>query len=301
MGAPPGWHPVGVTEQTVLPPAGWYPDPWDAASQRYWDGRAWTPGVAPAVVEGPAPAGDASPAAGVVGPPRGRWGWGDVGWTSLATALLVLLPTIGLVVWVVASGATEVDLTSTGGAWLVVGLQLLMWAGLAGWPLWAGRRKGPGWRQSYGFVVSGRALLIGLGGGVVLFFGMTALDVVVSVAFDIEISSAAAEMVDQMRAATAAFTVLLVMIALGAPFVEELSFRGLLWGAVVKRGASPWVATAIAAVPFAVIHFEPVRLLSLLYAGLLLGVIRHFGGLGSAMLAHATVNSTAAVLLSLSG
>jgi membrane protease YdiL (CAAX protease family) len=224
-----------------------------------------------------------------------------VGWTSLLTAVLVLVPTGGLVVWVLVSGATELDFASTGGAWLVVGLQLVMWAGMAGWPLWAARRKGPGWRASYGFVASGRAVLVGLVGGVVLFFGMTALDVIVSALFDIQINSAAADMVDQLRSVTAAFTVLLVMIAVGAPFVEELSFRGLLWGAVVKRGASPWVATLVAAVPFAVIHFEPARLLSLLYAGVLLGVIRHYGGLGSSMLAHATVNSTAAILLAFSG
>jgi membrane protease YdiL (CAAX protease family) len=282
-----------------MPPAGWYPDPWDPSGRRYWDGLAWTAGVAPAAV--PAQPSEVRPAARVTGPPEGRWGWGDVGWTSLATAVLVLLPTVGLVVWVLASGATALDLSSVGGAWLVVALQLLMWLGMAGWPLWAGSRKGPGWRRSYGFVVSGRALALGLGGGILLFFGMTALDVIVSVVFDIQIDSAAAEMVDQLRSVTAAFTVLLVMIALGAPFVEELSFRGLLWGAVVKRGASPWLATAIAAVPFAVIHFEPARIVSLLYAGVLLGVIRHFGGLGSAMLAHATVNSTAAVLLALSG
>jgi membrane protease YdiL (CAAX protease family) len=292
-----------MTEQTVLPPAGWYPDPWDGASQRYWDGQTWTSGVAPLAPQ-PAGAGASAPAAsesGVVGPPRGRWGWGDVGWTSLLTAALVLLPTGGLVVWVLVSGATGLDFASTGGAWLVVGLQLLMWVGMAGWPLWAGRRKGPGWRGSYGFVASGRAVLIGLVGGVVLFFGMTVLDVIVSTLFDIQINSAAADMVDQLRSVTAAFTVLLVMIAVGAPFVEELSFRGLLWGAVVKRGASPWLATLVAAVPFAVIHFEPARLLSLLYAGVLLGVIRHYGGLGSSMLAHATVNSTAAILLAFTG
>ncbi len=25
-----------------LPPAGWYPDPWQQAPQRWWDGRVWT-------------------------------------------------------------------------------------------------------------------------------------------------------------------------------------------------------------------------------------------------------------------
>jgi hypothetical protein len=28
------------------PAAGWYPDPWRQAPQRYWDGRAWTPHTA---------------------------------------------------------------------------------------------------------------------------------------------------------------------------------------------------------------------------------------------------------------
>jgi len=38
----------------MLPtPAGWFPDPWNSAAVRFWDGRAWTghtawPGPAPA-------------------------------------------------------------------------------------------------------------------------------------------------------------------------------------------------------------------------------------------------------------
>jgi len=36
-----------------LPPAGWYPDPDDAALQRYWDGEQWTGDRTPAT---PAPA-----------------------------------------------------------------------------------------------------------------------------------------------------------------------------------------------------------------------------------------------------
>lgn len=277
---------------TTLPPAGWYPDPYDPRYQRYWDG-AWTEHVAPATT------GPASPAvrSGVVGPPTGRWGWGDVGWTTLATVVLVLASAFGLIVWILGSGATELDTGSATYAWLIVASQLTMWLGMAGWPLLAARRKGDGWRRSYGFVLSWRAAGIGLGGGVVLFFGMTALDLLVSSLINGEISSAAADTVTEISQQRLAFALMLVMIALGAPFVEELAFRGLLWGAVAKRGASPWFATLVAAVPFAVIHFEPMRIVSLVFAGLLLGVIRHFGGLGSSMLAHATVNSTAALLL----
>jgi membrane protease YdiL (CAAX protease family) len=87
-----------------------------------------------------------------------------------------------------------------------------------------------------------------------------------------------------------AYALFLALIAFGAPFVEEISFRGLIWGAVAKRGWSPWLATVVAAVPFALIHFEPIRIAALLAAGLLLGVIRQFGGLGASMLAHAVVN-----------
>ena len=38
-------------------PPGWYPDPQDAAAQRYWDGAAWTPQTAPGQPP-PAPSGD---------------------------------------------------------------------------------------------------------------------------------------------------------------------------------------------------------------------------------------------------
>lgn len=290
-----------MTDLVPGPPPGWYPDPTDPRNLRYWDAR-WTEFVAPAAPPGyppaaPLPGSEPAVAGGVVGPPRGRWGWGDVGWTTLLTAALVIVPTILMVVWLISSGATQFDFGTTSGAWIVVLLQIVMWLGMAGWPLYAGTRKGPGWRDSYGFVVSWRAVGIGLAGGVVLFLGMTALDVAMSALLGSEITSTAADTAEAMSKVTSAYATLLVMIAVGAPFVEELAFRGLLWGAVAKRGASPWLATLIAAVPFAVIHFEPMRLVSLVFAGVLLGVIRHFGGLGSSMLAHATVNTTSVLLL----
>ncbi len=41
---------------TATPPPGWYPDPGGSASQRWWDGRAWTPRLQPAgTPTGPGP------------------------------------------------------------------------------------------------------------------------------------------------------------------------------------------------------------------------------------------------------
>ena len=58
-----------------------------------------------------------------------------------------------------------------------------------------------------------------------------------------------------------AYGIFLLFIALGAPFVEEIAFRGLLWGAIVKRGWSPWLATVgFGCGLSALIHFEPLRM-----------------------------------------
>jgi uncharacterized protein len=108
---------------------------------------------------------------------------------------------------------------------------------------------------------------------------------------DEEVTSAGADAAESMTGSTVAFVLFLLLIAVGAPFVEEIAFRGLVWGAVVKRGWSPWLATVIAGVPFALLHVEPLRVAPLLAAGIVLGVVRQYAGLGAAMLAHAVVNT----------
>src|SRR5215210_7112231 len=57
-------HSAGGLEGSAAahPPAGWYPDPYDAERTRYWDGGAWSEHTAPAA--GRPPSGDGSPAAG---------------------------------------------------------------------------------------------------------------------------------------------------------------------------------------------------------------------------------------------
>jgi len=94
-----------------------------------------------------------------------------------------------------------------------------------------------------------------------------------------------------------AYIVFLVFIAVGAPFVEEISFRGLLWGAIVKKGWSPWLATSVSAVAFGLFHFEPLRLVALIAAGFVLGSVRHYAGLAASMLSHAVVNTVGVVFL----
>jgi membrane protease YdiL (CAAX protease family) len=182
-------------------------------------------------------------------------------------------------------------------AWMLVLTQGLVMAGLAGWPLIAGRWKGPGWRRSFGFVVNKRAWLIGGLGGIATFLVLLVLTAISSVVLGEEVDSAAAEVVSGMSDVTLAYAVFLAFIAIGAPFVEEISFRGLLWGAIVKKGWSPWLATSVSAVAFGLFHFEPMRLVALIAAGVVLGAVRHYAGLGASMFSHAIVNTIGVIAL----
>jgi len=98
----------------------------------------------------------------------------------------------------------------------------------------------------------------------------------------------------------AGFFVIAVFTVVGAPFFEELYFRGVLLRALARLfgRAGGWVGPALAIVVtglvFALFHFEALQ-----YAGLaLFGIILSFvsyrtGRLGMNMVAHATFNLTA--------
>jgi membrane protease YdiL (CAAX protease family) len=79
---------------------------------------------------------------------------------------------------------------------------------------------------------------------------------------------------------------------------EELAFRGLLFGALQRRGVGAFWTIVITAVVFAAFHFEPTRFFVLLAPGLVFGFVRwKTGSLGAAMVAHGVNNAPAAVFL----
>jgi membrane protease YdiL (CAAX protease family) len=93
----------------------------------------------------------------------------------------------------------------------------------------------------------------------------------------------------------------LAVLALAAPFVEELHFRGAWWSALRRRGLGGWPTLLLTAALFAVIHLEPARVALLFAAGLAAGYVRMVTDrLGPAIVAHMLVNGIAVVgLLSL--
>jgi membrane protease YdiL (CAAX protease family) len=97
--------------------------------------------------------------------------------------------------------------------------------------------------------------------------------------------------------------VLALWIWLGAPFCEEIMFRGMVWGALERRATSlrltrfawlgnKWVVLVVTAVLFALWHREGWRFVVLVWGGLAIGIARmRSGSVASSTVAH-SVNNT---------
>jgi uncharacterized protein len=208
---------------------------------------------------------------------------------------------VALVGFVVLSFGVSVALIALGVDPITAGIVAtpVGWLALAGWPLLMTVRRGNGPRSDLAWRFRPVDLGIGaLGGVVVLVAAMVFVLVYVQLTGDSPTSSlgvAAGE-------AHADWQVLaLAALALGAPFVEELHFRGVWWSALRRRGLGGWSTLLLTAALFAVTHLEPTRVALLFAAGLAAGYVRMVTDrLGPAIVAHLLINGIAVIgLLSL--
>jgi membrane protease YdiL (CAAX protease family) len=109
-----------------------------------------------------------------------------------------------------------------------------------------------------------------------------------------ELDQPAEELAD--RADHALWVVVLVlMVVVGAPFVEEIFFRGLLMRSLQARW-NDTVALVASAVFFGLVHLQSLQLPGLILFGLVAGICtQRTGRLGMAILAHAAFNATALI------
>lgn len=96
------------------------------------------------------------------------------------------------------------------------------------------------------------------------------------------------------------FVVIALCTVIGAPFFEELFFRGVLLRALARifgtwgRWIGPGLAIVVSGVLFGLAHYEPLQLLGLSIFGIVLGTVSYATGrLGMNMVAHATFNGLA--------
>jgi membrane protease YdiL (CAAX protease family) len=101
------------------------------------------------------------------------------------------------------------------------------------------------------------------------------------------------------RADGAIGVVLLVLIVgIGAPIVEEIFYRGLLLGALRRRGLGPVVSVGITSVVFGLSHGQLLQLPALALFGAVAGALAvRYDRLGPAITAHVAFNMVTVMVL----
>ena len=109
-----------------------------------------------------------------------------------------------------------------------------------------------------------------------------------------ELEQRAQELSDKAHGWTVVLLVLIVVV--GAPIVEELVYRGLLQRSIAASiGAVPGLIVTSAW--FALVHPSPVEYPGLLFAGLMFGAgLLLTGRIGPSILTHAAFNATGLIL-----
>jgi len=211
-----------------------------------------------------------------------RWGMGDVA-VGLIPIYLGALAVLG--------GGADSSTPSMGA--LVAGA-VFYWVFFLGVPALATRYKGNGlvtdlglrprrWDLPVGFVVGvfAQAVLVPLL-YLPMFWLFPSLD-------DNDVTSDAKNLTDSAHGL--GVLVLIVVVAVGAPIVEEIFFRGLLLRAVDRR-AGQYIALVVSSVVFGLSHLEGIELPALIMFGLIAGYLaQRTGRLGASIGAHVGFNS----------
>src|SRR4051812_16835797 len=223
-----------------------------------------------------------------------RWGMGDA---VIGVAASFVLSQIGILVIFAAGGySTGDDLP----LWLTAVAEIPLWLGLIGTVVWASRTKGTGslrrdFRLEMRWVDVPLGLLTGFAGQLAIVAVVIPVYRLLGIDTD-EVGQTAEKLAD--RAVHAPDVLLLVLIVvLGAPVIEELFYRGLFLRAVERRwgrGAAIVVTSAV----FAGLHFQPYDFLALFLFGVVAAVLAvRTGRLGPGIWAHLAFNLTAVVSL----
>ncbi len=239
---------------------------------------------------------EAAPA--TAAPPRTpRWGLGDV---ALGFAVGLVGAQLVLVALLSATGRTvdEVDDLPLS---LVAVAQMGLWVGLLGAPLVATSLKGNG-------LVTDLRLRARLsdawrGGGIGILLQLVALPLLYWPLLELldkgasDLEGPAKEMTDRADGPLGVLLLVLI-VGVGAPIVEEVFYRGLFQGALLKRGIRPALAIAINATVFGLSHGQLLQLPALVLFGAVAGVLAHRAGrLGPAIAAHITFNLVTVISL----
>lgn len=229
-----------------------------------------------------------------------RWGLGDflVGvFGGYALASLVAA------IWYAVSGDDELNLAGQAVS------QMGLWTGMVGAAVVASHRKGAGTlAEDFGF--RGKWSDIGLGLVVALAVQLLVLPGIAYLLRPLlgepEVSGPVQDLLDKSQGL--AFAGLILSVAVGAPLVEELFFRGLLLRSLQRR-VPDWAAVVVSAVAFGIAHGSALPIdavvlvmISLTVFGAILAIMAiRTGRLGPSIVTHAVFNLFTLLYLTFTG
>lgn len=218
-----------------------------------------------------------------------RWGFGDalLGW--------VIAQVGGLFAVIIVVAATGVDAENTDDLSLgwIAAAQVGLWAGLLGVPWLAARLKGNGLVHDFGLRFERWDAGLGTGVGLATQFVLVPLLYLpIFTLFDVtseELEAPARGLTD--RATDPVGVILLVLIVgLAAPVIEEIFYRGLVFRSLDNRFGL-WPGIVGSAVIFGASHFQGLQFPALTALGIVLAYLTHrTGRLGPAIVAHMVFN-----------
>ena len=181
--------------------------------------------------------------------------------------------------------------------------ELGLWAGMLGACLLVSRHYGTGsLTRDYTLGFRPRDLLFGLGAAIA---GLVAAQVVSAAFAGTSLHGTNTQILSGERGNGVGFAVVTLIAAIGAPFFEELFFRGLLRTALAAR-LGPVGAIWVQAIIFGALHYGGAGyglanvsvVLAIAAFGVILGyTARLTGRLGAGMVAHCLFNLAAAVTI----
>lgn len=221
-----------------------------------------------------------------------RW---RVGWAFGGLAAGYFLAFLAVLVWTGVTGRTDLSFGA------IALTQVALWTGFLGAVVLAARRDGSGSvRRDFGLSTRWRDAMVGVPVGLVCqLVVVPLLYLPFRELIDVDdLERPARELAE--KAHGVGFVLLAVVLAVGAPIVEELFFRGLLLRSLSRRFGDRW-GLAGSSVAFAAVHFQLLQFPALLVVGVVFGFLaQRYGRLGPSMSAHAAFNGIVVAALAIS-